>query len=68
MCGVKAKEGEALTNGDGSNHWGNNDGEGHSSSNHQVPFVVGDIFAFVAVVDLREKQNSESDGGSHKSS
>lgn len=50
------KEGEALTNSDCSNHRGNKDGERHSSSNHQVPFVIGDVFAFVAVVDLRERE------------
>lgn len=52
--GVVLQEGEALTNGDGSNHWGNNDGQRHSSGDHQVPLVVGDIFALVAVVDLTE--------------
>lgn len=56
------KEGEALTNSDCSNHRGNKDGERHSSSNHQVPFVIGDIFAFVAVVDLRERER-EMGGG-----
>lgn len=51
---VVLQEGEALTNGDSSNHWGNNDGQRHSSGDHQVPLVVGDIFALVAVVDLTE--------------
>lgn len=41
-----------LTDSDCSHHWGHNSRESHSTSNHQVPLVVGNIFAFIAVMDL----------------
>lgn len=43
-----------LTDSNCSHHWGHDDGEGHSAGDHQVPLVVGDVFAFIAVVDLME--------------
>ena len=43
-----------LTDGDCSYHWRHNDRECHPTSNHQVPLVVGNIFALIAVMDLTE--------------
>lgn len=57
---MKTRRGGPLTNGDRSNHGGDNDGERHSSGDHQVPLVVGDVFAFVAVVDLTERSRVDS--------
>lgn len=51
---------DRLTDSDCSHHWRHNDGEGDSTGDHQVPLVVGDIFAFVAVVNLTEKRGAMS--------
>lgn len=51
---------DRLTDSDCSHHWRHNDRESHSTSDHQVPLVVGNIFAFVAVMDLREKGSNVS--------
>lgn len=55
---------ERLTDSDCSHHWRHDDRESHSTSDHQVPLVVGDIFAFVAVMDLTERRGalSQSEG------
>lgn len=45
-----------LTDSDCSHHWRHNDRESHSTSDHQVPLVVGNIFAFIAVMDLTERE------------
>lgn len=46
-----------LTDSDCSYHRRHNDGERDPTGDHQVPLVVGNIFAFVAVVDLTEGRN-----------
>lgn len=51
-----------LTDSDCSHHWGHDDRECHSTSDHQVPLVVGDIFAFIAVMDLTEIRGAMSHG------
>lgn len=49
---------DRLTDSDCSHHWRHNDRESHSTSDHQVPLVVGNIFAFIAVMDLTEKRGA----------
>lgn len=46
--------GGRLTDSDCSYDWRHDDGERHPTGDHQVPLVVGNIFAFVAVVDLKD--------------
>lgn len=48
-----------LTDSHCSHHRGHDDGESHSAGDHQVPLVVGDVFAFVAVVDLMEGRRAK---------
>lgn len=43
-----------LTDSDCSHYWRHDDRQSHPTSDHQVPLVVGNIFAFVAIMDLRE--------------
>lgn len=56
-----------LTDSNCSHHRGHDDRQSHSAGDHQVPLVVGDVFALVAVVDLTEgggegeKRESESE-------
>lgn len=64
---------DRLTDSDCGHHWRHDDGECHSTSNHQVPLVVGDIFAFITVMDLREERGegqceSKQDGQKQRSS
>lgn len=49
----------ALTDSNCSHHGGHDDGESDSAGDHQVPLMVGDVFAFVAVVDLMEGRRVE---------
>lgn len=32
-------------------------GQSHTAGDHQVPLVLGDVFAFVAIVDLRRQES-----------
>lgn len=50
---------DRLTDSDCSHHWRHDDRESHSTSDHQVPLVVGDIFAFITVMDLTEKREEK---------
>lgn len=56
---VGEEEEDRLTDSDCSHHWRHNDGERHSTSDDQVPLVVGDVFAFVAVMDLTERRGAD---------
>lgn len=49
---------DRLTDGDRSYHWGHDDRERHPAGDHQVPLVVGDVLALIAVVDLTERREA----------
>lgn len=51
---------DGLTDSDCSHHWRHNNRECHSTSDHQVPLMVGNIFAFIAVMDLQQKGSNVS--------
>lgn len=42
----------SLTDSDGSNNRRDNHRQRHTSSYHQVPLVLGDVLAFIAIVNL----------------
>lgn len=52
----EAQVGKRLTYSDCSHHRGHDGRKGHSTSNHQVPLVVGNIFTFIAVMNLPKKK------------
>lgn len=54
------KEETRLTNGDCSHHRRHDDGQSHSTGDHQVPLVVGHIFSFIAVMYLMEDREWDS--------
>lgn len=42
-----------------SHDWGDNDRQGDAACYGQVPLVLGDVFAFVAVVDLEGRKGEQ---------